>query len=95
MSMTQVYPFTIHKYDIFLLWTLNFFSSSTSFVYILVLPTTTSVTMEGLKEYFLLVSSLSPTAAAWPVQRLMERQFLELGVDFPSLVGLRQELGVF
>merc|ERR1719347_699796 len=29
--MTQVYPFSIHKYDIFSLWALNFFLISTSF----------------------------------------------------------------
>ena len=92
MSMTQVYPFSIHKYDIFLFMDFRFLPV---FVYILVLPTTTSVTMEGLKEYFLLVSSFSSTAAAWPVQRLMERQLLELGEDFLTLVGLRLELGVF
>ena len=86
--------FELDSHAIFHLFFLSPFLSLSS-VYILVLPTTTSVTMEGLKEYFLLVSSLSPTAAAWPVQRLMERQFLELGVDFPSLVGLRLELGVF
>jgi len=59
-----------------------------------VLPTTASVPMEGLKEYFLLVSSLFPTAAAWPEQRLMERQLLELALDFSALVGLRLELAV-
>merc|ERR1712212_909190 len=62
--------------------------------YCLVLPTTASVPMEGLKEYFLLVSSLFPMAAAWPEQRLMERQLLELAPDFSALVGLRLELVV-
>ena len=31
MSMTHVYPVSIHRYDLFLLWTLNFFLISTSF----------------------------------------------------------------
>jgi len=52
--------------------------------YCLVLVTKDSTVIEGLKEYFLLVSALS---SLLPEQRLMERQLLLLFVDITALVG--------